>query len=356
MHEPELTTRVLLRSRPVGMPELSNFEIEQTSIPQPGPGKVLVRTIYLSLDPYMRGRISSNELYETPVALGAPILGGTVGQVLESRSDRLAPGDLVLGMGGWQSHFVAEAGQLTVLDASRAPISTALGVLGVPGFTGFAGLREIGRPQPGETVVVAAASGAVGTVVGRAARAAGARVVGIAGGSEKVAYLSSFGFDVAIDHRSPTFAADLAAAVPDGIDVYFENVGGAVWEAVMPRLNPFARIPVSGLVAHYNEDASPGGTDRLGQFMRTLQMKRWSIRGFVQSDFVDTQWAAFQREVAGWIADGTFDYREDIVAGLQNAPQAFIGLLSGRNFGKLLVRVSPDPTLDTSCQLGYCNK
>ncbi|MCU1480924.1 MAG: NADP-dependent oxidoreductase [Subtercola sp.] len=340
----EHALRVTLRSRPVAMPVLADFALEQTSIPQPAAGEVLVRTIYLSLDPYMRGRISSNELYETPVAIGETILGGTVGEVLQSRADGLAPGDFVLGMGGWQSHFVAHAADLTRLDPSHAPLSTALGVLGVPGFTGFAGLREIGKPQPGETVVVAAASGAVGTVVGRTARAAGARVVGIAGGAEKVSYLNDFGFDAAVDHRSPTFAADLAAAAPNGIDVYFENVGGAVWEAVMPLLNPFARIPVSGLVAHYNEDSSPSGVDRLGQFMRTLQMKRFTIRGFVQSDFVDTQWEAFQREVAGWIAGGSFDYREDIVTGLENAPQAFIGLLSGRNFGKLLVRVAAEET------------
>ncbi|CAN5353027.1 NADP-dependent oxidoreductase [soil metagenome] len=318
--------------------------MESTPLPEPADGEVLLRTIYLSLDPYMRGRISSNVLYATPVQVGEVILGGTVSEVVTSHDSAFAPGDFVLGMGGWQAYATLSAGQLSKLDPAHAPISTSVGVLGVPGFTGYGGLVEIGDPQPGETVVVAAASGPVGTVVGQVAKARGTRVVGIAGGPAKVTYLEELGFDVALDHRSPTFAADLAAACPDGIDIYFENVGGHVWEAVMPLLNVFARIPVSGLVAHYNEDESPEGVDRMGQFMRTLQMKRWTIRGFIQTDFVATQWDNFQRDVASWIRNGEFAYREDIVDGLDAAPEAFIGLLKGKNFGKLLVQVSPDPT------------
>ncbi|MET0767812.1 MAG: NADP-dependent oxidoreductase, partial [Aeromicrobium sp.] len=230
-------TRVLLASRPHGEPVAENFRLETTPLPVPGEGEVLLRTIYLSLDPYMRGRMSAAKSYAAPVEVGDVMVGGAVAEVVESRDDSLAVGDIVLAYLGWQTHGVQPAGAVRRIDPSRAPISTALGVLGMPGFTAYAGLLEIGRPQPGETVVVAAAAGPVGSAVGQIARIKGARAVGIAGGPEKVAYLEEIGFDVALDHRSPTFAQDLEAAVPDGIDVYFENVGGHVWDAVLPLLN-----------------------------------------------------------------------------------------------------------------------
>jgi NADPH-dependent curcumin reductase CurA len=338
-------TRVLLASRPHGEPTSDNFRIDTGPLPTPSEGEVLLRTIYLSLDPYMRGRMSDAPSYTAPVELNAVMGAGTVSEVVESRDDSLAPGDIVLGFTGWQTHAVQPAKHLRTLDPAQAPISTALGVLGMPGFTAYAGLLEIGKPQPGETVVVAAAAGPVGSAVGQIARIKGARAVGIAGGAEKVAWLEELGFDVALDHRSPTFADDLAAATPDGIDVYFENVGGHVWDAVLPRLNTYARVPVCGLVAHYNETGPQPGPDRSVALMQTLLKKSLTVRGFIQTEFVKTHTADFQREATGWIADGSLRHKEDVVEGLENAPEAFFGLLTGKNFGKLLVKVGDDPTL-----------
>jgi NADPH-dependent curcumin reductase CurA len=338
-------TRVLLASRPHGEPTADNFRIDSGPLPTPADGEVLLRTIYLSLDPYMRGRMSDAPSYTAPVEVGAVMGAGTVSEVVESRDDSLVPGDVVLGFTGWQTHAVAPARHVRRLDPAQAPISTALGVLGMPGFTAYAGLLEIGRPQPGETVVVAAAAGPVGSAVGQIARIKGARAVGIAGGAEKVAWLEELGFDVALDHRSPTFADELAAATPDGIDVYFENVGGHVWDAVLPRLNTYARVPVCGLVAHYNETGPRPGPDRSVGLMQTVLTKSLTVRGFIQTEFVKTHTADFQREAAGWLADGSLRHREDVVDGLENAPEAFLGMLTGKNFGKLLVKVGDDPTL-----------
>jgi NADPH-dependent curcumin reductase CurA len=337
-------TRVLLASRPHGEPTAENFRIENTPLPMPAEGEVLLRTIYLSLDPYMRGRMSAAKSYAAPVEVGAVMQGGVVAEVVESRDPSLAPGDIVLAGLGWQTHGVLPANQVRKLDPARAPISTAVGVLGMPGFTAYAGLLEIGKPKPGETVVVAAAAGPVGSAVGQIARIKGARAVGIAGGPDKVAYLTELGFDVALDHRSPTFADDLAAAVPDGIDVYFENVGGHVWEAVLPLLNTYARVPVCGLVAHYNDTELPPGPDRSSRLMQTILSKSLTLRGFIQTEFVKAHYADFQREAAGWVADGSLRHKEDIVEGLENAPEAFFGMLTGKNFGKLLVKVGEDPT------------
>jgi len=337
-------TRVLLASRPHGEPTSDNFRIESAPLPVPTEGEVLLRTIYLSLDPYMRGRMSAAKSYAAPFEVGEPMQGGIVAEVVESRADSLRPGDIVLAYGGWQTYGVASAAHVRKLDPARSPVSTALGVLGMPGFTAYAGLLEIGKPQPGETVVVAAAAGPVGSAVGQIARIKGARAVGIAGGPDKVAWLEELGFDVALDHRSPTFADDLKAVVPDGIDVYFENVGGHVWDAVLPRLNTYARVPVCGLVAHYNETEPPAGPDRSVRLMTTILTKGLTVRGFIQTEFVTTHQAAFQADAAGWLRDGSLRHREDVVDGLENAPEALIGLLKGRNFGKLLVQVGPDPT------------
>ncbi|MRJ75971.1 zinc-binding dehydrogenase [Aeromicrobium sp. SMF47] len=337
-------TRILLASRPHGEPTAENFRLETVPMPEPAEGEVLLRTIYLSLDPYMRGRMSDAKSYAAPVEVGAVMQGGTVAQVVQSRDPSLAEGDIVLSHLGWQAYGVQPARQVRKLDPQRAPISTAVGVLGMPGFTAYAGLLEIGRPQPGETVVVAAAAGPVGSAVGQIARIKGARAVGIAGGPEKVAWLEELGFDVALDHRSPTFKDDLKAAVPDGIDVYFENVGGHVWDAVLPRLNTYARVPVCGLVAHYNETEAPAGPDRMPRLMQAILTKSLTIRGFIQTEFVKTHYKEFQKDAAGWLADGSLRHREDVVEGLENAPEAFFGLLTGKNFGKLLVQVSDDPT------------
>ncbi|MFF0496493.1 NADP-dependent oxidoreductase [Nocardia aobensis] len=341
------TIQIRLISRPVGEPRDSDFEVGTAELPELIDGQVLLRTIYLSLDPYMRGRMSAAESYAEPVELGAVMIGGTVCEVLESRSPNRAPGDLVLAFTGWQTHAVVPARQTRRLDPAEAPISTALGVLGMPGLTAYAGLLDIGKPEPGQTVAVAAASGPVGSAVGQIAKIKGARAVGIAGGPVKCrALIEEFGFDAAIDHRSPTFRADLEAATPAGIDVYFENVGGPVTEAVVGRLNPFARIPVCGVVSGYNRTETSADTDRLdlSAVLWQILTRSLSVRGFIVEEFVPTRQADFLRDMAGWVAQGSVRYREDIVDGLERAPEAFRGLLAGRNFGKLLVRVGEDPT------------
>ncbi|MDQ0323674.1 NADPH-dependent curcumin reductase CurA [Pararhizobium capsulatum DSM 1112] len=335
--------RILLASRPTGAPTIADFTIDTGPVAEPAIGQVLLKILYLSLDPYMRGRMSAAKSYAAPVEIGAVMEGGTVARVIKSRNPAFAEGDVVLSHSGWQNYALSNGNELRKLDPAVAPVTTALGVLGMPGFTAWAGLANIGQPKPGETLVVAAASGAVGSVVGQIARLRGARAVGIAGGPEKCAYLQDeLGFDAAIDHRSPDLNERLAKACPQGIDVYFETVGGKVWDAVFPLFNPFARIPVCGLIAQYN--ARPGQAaqqDRLPDVMRTVLTKSLLIRGFIQREFVH-QREQFYKEVSEWIASGALRYREDIVAGLERAPEAFIGLLEGGNFGKLIVRVGED--------------
>ena len=333
-------TRIVLASRPEGRPTPQNFRLEQAAIPAISEGQVLLKILYLSLDPYMRGRMSAAKSYAAATEIGQVMEGGTVAEVIESRDPSFKPGDIVLSYSGWQSHAAASAAQLRKLDPASAPVTTALGVLGMPGFTAYAGLLTIGQPKPGETVVVAAASGPVGSAVGQIARIKGARAVGIAGGPEKCAFVrETFGFDVVIDHRDPDMAGKLAAACPNGIDVYFENVGGHVWDAVFPLLNTFARIPVCGLVAQYNASGDFPGPDRLPMLMREVLSKSLTIRGFIQREFVAAQGPAFRKEMASWIADGSVKYKEDVVQGLENAPEALIGLLEGKNFGKLIVKL-----------------
>jgi NADPH-dependent curcumin reductase CurA len=331
--------KIVLASRPKGAPTPANFRLEESEIPQPGEGQVLLKILFLSLDPYMRGRMDDAESYAPPVAINGVMEGGTVAEVVESRHAAFKPGDFVLSHSGWQSFAVADGASLRKLDATQAPLSTALGVLGMPGFTAYCGLLTIGRPKPGETVVVAAATGAVGSAVGQIAKIHGARAVGIAGGAAKCAFLrDELGFDAAIDHASPTFAADLAAACPKGIDVYFENVGGKVFEAVVPLLNTFARVPVCGVIAQYNGSGPGEGPNLLPNFMRTVLTKSITIRGFIQREFA-SQREEFYAAMADWIANGQVKYKEDIVEGLANAPEAFIGLLKGKNFGKLVIKL-----------------
>jgi NADPH-dependent curcumin reductase len=294
----------------------------------------------MSLDPYMRGRMSDAKSYATPFTVGDPLGGGTVSEVAASKNPNYAPGDIVLAFGGWQDYSVSDGSGLRKLDPKAAPISAALGVLGMPGMTAYTGLLNIGLPKKGETLVVAAAAGPVGSAVGQIGKIKGCRVVGIAGGREKTAYLiNELGFDAAIDHRSPNLKAELQAACPNGIDIYFENVAGVVWDAVLPLLNDFARVPVCGLIANYNATALPEGPDRSPMLMRAVLSKRLRIQGFIVFDFA-AQTEDFLRDAGGWIHEGKLKYKEDIVDGLENAPQAFIGLLKGANFGKLLVKVS----------------
>jgi NADPH-dependent curcumin reductase CurA len=338
---PNRTNRkIVLASRPEGAPQPSNFRLEESPAPEPRDGQVLLRTLWLSLDPYMRGRMSAARSYAKPVEVGEPMVGGTVNEVVASKHPDFKPGDVVLGYAGWQEYAVSDGAGLRKLDPRRAPVSTALGVLGMPGMTAYTGLLTIGQPKSGETVVVAAATGPVGSTVGQIAKIKGCRAVGIAGGQEKCRYLiDELGFDAAVDHRSKNFPDELRQVCPKGIDVYFENVGGAVWDAVFPLLNDFARIPVCGLIAQYNMTELPSGPDRTPQLFRQVLTKRLTIRGFIVSDFA-SQAEAFARDVSAWLQQGKIKYKEDVVEGLENAPQAFVGLLQGKNFGKLLVRVS----------------
>ncbi len=331
--------RIVLASRPQGAPTLDNFRVETFDLPEIKEGEVGLRVIYLSLDPYMRGRMSDSKSYAAPVPVDGTMEGETIGEVTHSRHSDFKPGDMVRGRTGWCTDAVIKGDAIRHFDTHGAPLTSALGALGMPGFTAYAGMKVIGQPQEGNTVVVAAASGPVGSMVGQLARLAGARAVGIAGGADKCAYVrDELGFDAVVDHRSGTFADDLRLACPDGIDVYFENVGGHVWDAVLPLLNPYARVPVCGLVATYNGE-NAAGHDRLAGTMSAILRRSLRVRGFIQSEFVGEHYADFQTKIGPLVASGKIRYREDIVDGLDNAPEAFIGMLKGRNFGKLLVRV-----------------
>lgn len=331
--------RVVLAARPTGEPKDADFRLEEASVPEPADGEALLQTLYLSLDPYMRGRMNAGPSYAAPVEVGQVMEGGTVSRVVESRAEGLAAGDTVLGHAGWQEYAAPKAKALRKLDPDAAPVSTALGVLGMPGMTAYTGLLNIGQPKAGETVVVAAAAGPVGSAVGQIAKIMGCRAVGIAGGKEKCDLVrNEFGFDECIDHRSPDMAKQLQAACPNGIDVYFENVGGEVFQAVLPLLNQFARIPVCGLIAHYNATGLPQGVDQTPRLMSAILVKRLTFRGFIVRDFA-SQHGDFLRDMSQWIREGKVKYREDVVDGLENAVTAFLGMLKGRNTGKMLVRV-----------------
>ena len=337
--------QIVLAARPKGKPQLTDFRLEETSIPAPGPGQVLLRVQYLSLDPYMRGRMDDRESYAPPTQLGAVMPGESVATVVASNHSAYVQGDIVLAHTGWRTHALSDRGDLRKLNPAVAPVTTGLGVLGMPGFTAYGGLRLIGKPKAGETVVVAAASGPVGSLVGQLAKITGAYAVGIAGGAAKCAYvIDELGFDAAVDHKAPDFATQLSAACPKGIDVYFENVGGAVWQAVLPLLNNFARVPVSGLVAQYNDSGPGDGRNLLPATMRAILSKSLTVRGFLNYEFAAEHFADFLREVSVGVADGRLRYREDFVVGLENAPEAFIGMLEGRNFGKLIVQVDEQLT------------
>ncbi len=339
-----LNRQILLHARPDGFPTEANFRMVEAPPPEPAAGELLIRTIYLSLDPYMRGRMNAGPSYAAAVELGDVMTGGTVGQVVASRNDRFAEGDFVLSGAGWQEYGLSDGRGVRTLDPAAAPISTALGVLGMPGMTAYAGLLEVGELKAGDQVVVSAASGAVGSVVGQIAKLKGHRVVGVAGAQKKCDYVvNELGFDACVSHRSDTLAGDLKAACPDGIDLYFENVGGKAFDAVLPLLNQFARIPVCGRIASYNATSLPEGPDRVPQLMGLALVRRLMIRGFIVFDHAHLE-PDFIRDAGGWIRSGALKYREDVVEGLDNAVGAFLGLLRGENFGKLLVRVSDDPT------------
>lgn len=336
------THRILqLASRPRGLPTPQDFRLVTQPIPQPAEGQVLLRTLYLSLDPYMRNLMDEvGPGYAPPVAIGATMVGGTVARVVASRHPSFAEGELVLANGGWQEYALSDGSDLLRLgDVSRP--SLALGVLGMPGFTAYVGLLDIGQPQPGETVVVAAATGAVGAVVGQLAKLRGARVVGIAGGADKCRHaVEQLGFDACLDRNDPQLAERLAAACPRGIDVYFENVGGAVLQAVLPLLNIGARMPVCGFIAHYNDEEAGPGPDHLPRLLATVLQKRVRMQGFIILDHYGERFETFRREMAQWLQAGQVRAHEAIVNGLENAPQALADLLRGRHLGKVVVKVA----------------
>ena len=331
--------RWVLASRPVGMPKESDFRLEEVPIPEPGPGQVLVRNVYMSLDPYMRGRMSDAPSYAPSVGIGAVMVAGGVGEVVTSNHPDFAAGDVVEGTLGWQEYAVPPMGRLRRVDPTLAPISTANGVLGMPGMTAYFGLIEVAEPIAGDTVVVSAASGAVGAVVGQIAKIAGCRVVGIVGSRAKADYVTGeLGFDAAIDHHTDDLDQALARACPDGIDVYFENVGGKVWDAVVNHLALGCRIAVCGRIAEYNQ-AEP---ELVPRNMRFFIPKRARMQGFLVFDWFH-KWPGALARMARWVHDGRLKYREDIVDGLEQAPSAFLRLFRGENFGKLMVKVGEEP-------------
>lgn len=338
----QVNRQILLASRPVGAPEAENFNLVESPIPKPEQGQMLLRALWMSLDPYMRGRMSDAKSYSEPVPVGGVMPCGAVCRVEESHLDGFAKGDLVMSYtAGWQDYSVSNGTMVFKLDPQMKNPSQALGVLGMPGFTGYMGLLDIGQPKPGETVVVAAATGPVGAVVGQVAKLKGCRVVGVAGGAEKCAYaVKELGFDACLDHKQDDLAEQLAQACPKGIDVYFENVGGKVFDAVMPLLNPHSRIPVCGLIAQYNATELPPGPDRLPQLMRLMLSQRIRMQAFIIFDNYGPHYPEFLKVMTPWVAEGKVKVKEDQVDGLENAPTAFMGLLEGKNFGKLVVKIA----------------
>lgn len=338
--ESVVNRKILLASRPKGQVTVENFTMVMEVLPDLAQGQVLLQTQYLSLDPYMRGRMNAGESYAARVEIGDVMVGGTVSKVIKSRNKSFAVGDLCDTYAGWQDYIISNGKGLRKLDPRIKKPSHALGALGMPGLTAYVGLLDLGQPKPGETVVLAASTGAVGSLVGQIAKLKGCRVVGIAGAKAKCKYaVEELGYDACVSHYDDDMAAQLAKACPDGIDVYFENVGGSSWEAVMPLLNVHSRVPVCGLIAHYNQSSLPAGPDRMSVLQSLILVKRIKMQGFIISDYYHRN-EAFIGDMAKWIADGKIKYPEDIVAGLENTPQAFLKLFTGANFGKLAIKVN----------------
>ncbi len=330
----EKNLQIVLASRPTGWVEEANFRLQETEVPEPGDGQVLVRNRWLSLDPYMRGRMSDAKSYAKPVEIGEVMVGGTAGEVVASRHPGFAPGDAVTGSLGWQRYGVADGRALLKVDTREIPLSAYLGPVGMPGVTAWVGLIDICAPKSGDTVVVTAASGAVGSVVGQLAKIHGCQVVGVAGGPEKCRYVvEELGFDACVDYKAGNLRGDLKQALPNGIDCLFENVGGEIFDTLLGRMNPFGRIALCGLISDYNT-ADPYGMKNI----RSVLVNRVKMQGFIVSDRMEL-WPPALKELAGHVAAGRLRYRETVAEGLAAAPAAFIGMLRGRNFGKQLVRL-----------------
>ncbi|MCU8503893.1 NADP-dependent oxidoreductase [Vibrio vulnificus] len=333
--------QIVLASRPVGAPTAENFALKQSDIPTPAQGEMLLRSVYLSLDPYMRGRMSDAKSYAEPVGIDEVMVGGTVCQVEVSNHAEFEVGEWVLAYTGWQDYAISNGEGLIKLGKQPSHPSYALGVMGMPGFTAYMGLLDIGQPKEGDTLVVAAATGAVGSMVGQIGKLKGCRVIGIAGGEEKCQFAKeTLGFDECIDHKATDFAEQLAKVCHNGIDIYFENVGGKVFDAVMPLLNTGARIPLCGLISQYNATSLPEGPDRMSMLMAQLLIKRIKMQGFIIFDDYGHRYGEFAADMSQWLAQGKIHYREHLVQGLENAPDAFIGLLEGQNFGKMVVQTN----------------
>lgn len=326
--------RIVLASRPAGWVTEDNFRLETVELPPLAEGQVLVRNEWLSLDPYMRARMNEGRSYAAPQPLNETMIGGTAGEVVESRNAKFAVGDKVVGHFGWQEYGLSDGSGLVKVDASRVPLAAYLGAVGMPGVTAWYGLNRIIEPKAGETVVVSAASGAVGGVVGQLAKIGGCRAVGIAGGPEKCRYVvDELGFDACIDYKNEDVGKALKSACPDGVDGYFENVGGAIMDAVLPRMNAFGRIALCGLIAGYNGQPIPISNPTW------LLLSRLKLQGFIVSEHMDV-WPQALQELGAHVASGRIRYRETIAHGLESAPAAFIGMLKGRNFGKQLVKLA----------------
>ena len=331
----EKNQQVLLARRPVGAVEEGNFRLVETEVPQPAEGQFLVRNLYLSLDPYMRGRMSEAKSYAKPVEVGQVMVGGAVGEVVASRHPKFKPGEKVEGPFGWQLYALSDGKGVRKIEERGIPLSAYLGVLGMPGATAYIGLLDVGQPKAGETVVVSAASGAVGGVVGQIAKIHGCRAVGIAGGTEKCRFaVEELGYDACVDYKAGRLDEELGRAVPGGVDVYFDNVGGEITDAVLLRMNPFSRIPLCGLVSEYQRPETRGLRN-----VRSLLVNRIKLQGFLASDQLQ-RWPAALADLARWVAEGKIKYRETVAEGLRNAPAAFIGMLSGKNLGKQVVKLS----------------
>ncbi|MGB7288221.1 MAG: NADP-dependent oxidoreductase [Salaquimonas sp.] len=337
----QINRRIVLAERPIGMPNENTLRLEEMPVPDAGVGQMLLRTVYLSLDPYMRGRMNDAKSYAEPVAIGGVMTGQVVAQVVSSDVKGFEAGDYVLAGSGWQDYMVSDGTDVLNMGKKSKNPSWALGILGMPGYTAHAGLLNIGEPKPGETVVVAAASGPVGATVGQIAKIKGCRVVGIAGGADKCAHVvNNLGFDACIDHKADDFATQLKNACPDGIDVYFENVGGKVLYAVLPLLNAFARIPVCGVVAWYNLPGLPEGPDMGPAIMGTILRMKVKMQGFIIFDsFPKSAYKEFVKDMTGWLESGKVQYKEQMIDGLEKAPAALNDLLIGKSFGKMVVKV-----------------
>lgn len=334
--------QIVLETRPQGDLKPTDLRLEEVLVSPPSEGEVLLETVFLSIDPYMRWWMRAEKSYNDPIKIGQVIVGATVSRVRQSRHPEWQEGEWVVAFSGWRRYALSDGSDLRRLDPDIAPPSTALGVLGMTGFTAYAGLRNIGKPRPGETVVVAAASGAVGSVVGQIARIQGARAVGITTGQHKLSYLTEeLHFEAVADYNAPDFAEQLAKACPDGIDVYFENVGGRVWDTILPLLNTYARVPICGLISQYEAiSGTHESADRLPNTMAQIMGKSLTLRGFIQTEYADQQLADFLQDAGKWVSEGKLRYREHLLHGLESAPQALIDQLKGRNFGKTIIQVS----------------